>query len=172
METATYSYCYILEQYYIDHPGLEQILDVSDASKHNIRTHVCLEVQYNDNKILIPLRKSLGNPVRSFGKIGFSVPSKDKPNAGLDYRYIMVINDDKYISFDEPRIPTSQLKIIKDNYAVIEKESIEYISSYINVARKQRVQRTARFRKSSLINFHQEFGLDVYEEIPFNQQEQ
>ena len=97
METATYSYCYILEQYYIDHPGLEQILDVSDASKHNIRTHVCLEVQYNDNKILIPLRKSLGNPVRSFGKIGFSVPSKDKPNAGLDYRYIMVINDDKYI---------------------------------------------------------------------------
>ena len=75
-------------------------------------------------------------------------------------------------SSDEPRIPKSQQKIIKDNYAVIEKEAIEYISSYINVARKQRVQRTARFRKSSLINFHQEFGLDVYEEIPFNQQEQ
>lgn len=172
MEAATYSYCYILEQYYIDHPGLEQILDVSDASKHNIRTHVCFEIKHNNNKILIPLRKSLGNPVRAFGKIGFSVPSKDKPNAGLDYRYIMVVNDDKYIRYDEPRIPKSQQKIIEDNYDTIKKEAVEYINSYINVARKQRVQRSARFRKSSLINFHQEFGLDAYNETPFEPQEQ
>ena len=152
-------YCYITEQYYNDNPFLVKILDVDDSKKHNIRTHICLSIKFNNNLVLIPLRKNLGEPKRKFGKIGFAVPSLSKPRAGLDYRYIMVINDTKYIRFDTPKISNSQIKIIDNNYNTIGKEAIEYIQSYIRVANKGRVDRTARFRESSLINFHNELNI-------------
>ena len=46
------------------------ILDVDDGEKHNIRTHLCLNIQYNGKNVLIPLRKNLGDEVRPFGRIG------------------------------------------------------------------------------------------------------
>jgi protein AbiQ len=116
-------YCYIDSQYYIEHPDLRQILDVDDTEKHNVRTHVCLNIKYLGNNILIPLRKNLGSATRPFGKIGFPVPSQSKPNAGLDYRYIMVINESKYLKFNRPRISNRQLAIIKNNYDTIQKEA-------------------------------------------------
>lgn len=154
-------YCYITDKYYKDHPDLIKILDVHDESKHDIRTHLCLSLRYKKNYILVPLRKNLGSPIRKFGKIGFAVPSKSKPDAGLDYRYIMVIKDNNYLRFDTPRISNSQIKIIKNNYATIEKEALDYIKSYMHVARKNRVERTARFKESSLINFHKELKIDT-----------
>ena len=161
---ADVRYCYITEGYYTDHPELEKVLDVDDATKHNIRTHVCLNIKYNDNNILIPLRKNLGAAERKFGKIGYSVPSQSKPHAGLDYRYIMIINDENYLRFDEPRISKKQINTINDNYSIIEKEASEYIKAYIRTANKGRVDKTARFRESSLINFDEELGI-VVEEI-------
>lgn len=152
-------YCYITEQYYIDNPMLIKILDIGNPSKHNVRTHMCLNIQFNNNSVLIPLIKNLGEPNRKFGKIGFSVPSQSKPKAGLDYRYIMIINNVSYIRFDTPKISNSQIKIIENNYGTIEKEAIEYIQSYIRVSNKGRVDRTARFRESSLINFHKELNI-------------
>lgn len=153
-------YCYIAKNYYADNPNLEKILDIDDDTKHSVRTHLCLKVKYNQNNVLIPLRKNLGKADRAFGKIGFSVPSQSKPNAGLDYRYTMIINDNKYLKFDTPRISSKQIVEIERNYNLIEKEAIEYIKSYIRVARKKRVEKTARFRESSLINFHKELGIE------------
>lgn len=152
-------YCYIKEQYYVDNPNLIKILDIGDSSKHDIRTHVCLNIKFLDNSILIPLRKNSGDANRKFGKIGFLVPSKSKPKAGLDYRYIMVINNPQYIRYDVPKISKSQITIIDNAYNTIEKEAIEYITSYIRVANKGRVEQTARFRESSLINFHNELHI-------------
>ena len=152
-------YCYITEQYYIDNPNLIKVLDIGDSSRHNIRTHLCLSIRYLNNLILVPLRKNLGEADRKFGKIGFAVPSQSKPNAGLDYRYIMIINDMQYIRYDSPRISNSQIRIIDTNYNTIEKEAIKYIKSYIRVANKGRVDKTARFRESSLINFHNELHI-------------
>ena len=152
-------FCYILDNYYTDYPDLVKILDIDDDSKHNVRTHLCLSITYLGNTILIPLRKNLGSPVRPYGTIGFSVPSKSKPYAGLDYRYIMIVNDNKYLRYDTPRISRKQLQIISDNYSTIENEAIEYVNSYIRVAKKNRVERTARFRESSLINFHSELKI-------------
>jgi len=156
---ASAQYCYITKEYYADNPNLEKILDIDDCTKHSVRTHLCLNVKYNQNNVLIPLRKNLGQADRLFGKIGYPVPSQSKPNAGLDYRYIMIINNEKYLKFDNPRISNKQISTIESNYALIEKESIEYINSYIRVARKNRIERTARFRESSLINFHKELGV-------------
>ena len=88
---ANAQYCYITKEYYEDNPNLEKILDIDDCTKHSVRTHLCLNVKYNQNNVLIPLRKNLGQADRPFGKIGYSVPNQSKPNAGLDYRYIMVV---------------------------------------------------------------------------------
>lgn len=153
------SYCYIVEEYYKDHPDLQKVLDVDDNTKHNIRTHLCLNIKYKGNNILIPLRKNLGAADRAFGKIGFPVPSMSRPKAGLDYRYIMVINDKKYLRYDTPRISNKQSAAIENNYSIIEREAIEYIEAYIRVALKNRVAKTARFRESSLINFHEELEI-------------
>ena len=155
----TAKYCYIEKDFYADNPKLEKILDIDDCTKHSVRTHLCLNIKYNNNNILIPLRKKLGQENRPFGKIGYSVPSQSKPDAGLDYRYMMIINNTKYLRFDQPRISNSQITIIENNYNTIEKEANEYINSYIRVARKKRVERTARFRESSLINFHKELNV-------------
>lgn len=152
-------FCYVSQDYYSDNPDLVKILDINDSSKYNVRTHLCLNVQYNGNNILIPLRKNLGEAVRPFGRIGFSVPSESKPKAGLDYRYILIINDDRYIRYDVPRISNGQIKTITRMYDIIEKQSIEYINSYIKVAKKNRVDKVARFRESSLINYHKELGI-------------
>ncbi len=164
---AISKFCYILDTYYNDNPSLIKILDIDDETKHNIRTHMCLNIFYNGNHILIPLRKNLGSADRPFGKIGFSVPSKTKAQAGLDYRYIMIINDAKYLRFDTPRIPKKQMTTIETNYSQIEKEALEYITSYIKVAKKGRVDKTARFRESSLVNFHKE--LHIYSEEEKNE---
>ena len=154
-------YGYIIDKYYKDHPGLIKILDIDDSTKHNIRTHLCLNIEIHKNSILVPLRKNLGAAIRPYGKIGYSVPSKSKPNAGLDYRYTMIISDKKYIQIDTPRIPSKQIKIISSNYDTIEKEVMEYINSFITKAKKGRINRTARFRESSLINYYSELGIDI-----------
>ena len=163
-------YCYVTTQYYIDHPNLTKILDIDDSTKHNTRTHICLNIKYNGNNILIPLRKNLGKPIRKFGKIGYPVPSASKPDAGLDYRYIMIINEVGYLRFDSPRISNKQISIIANNYNTIEREAIEYVKSYIRVANKGRIDATALFRESSLINFHNELGITVQRQgnnLPF-----
>ena len=41
----------------------------------------------------------------------------------------------------------------------IEEQAIEYINAYIKVAQKKRVKYKARFRESSLINFHKELRI-------------
>lgn len=156
---ASVRYCYITKDFYEDNPDLEKILDIDDCTKRSVRTHLCLNIKYHQNNILIPLRKNLGKPDRPFGKIGYRVPSQSKPDAGLDYRHIMIINDTKYLRFDKPRISNRQISTIEINYNTIEKESIEYINSFIRVARKNRVEKTARFRESSLINFYKELGI-------------
>ena len=153
-------YCYILEKYYEDHPDLVKILDPKDESKHNVRTHLCLSVKYNDWYALIPLRKNLGDAKRAFGIIGYSVPSASKPRAGLDYRYIMIIKEEEYLRFDIPRISKVQKNKIDLEVATIEAQAIEYIESFIRVAKKDRVEKTARFRASSLINFIDELKIN------------
>lgn len=152
-------YCYITDEYYKDHPDLQKILDIDDETKHNIRTHLCLSIKFKKNTILIPLRKNIGECNRKFGKIGYPVPSQSKPKAGLDYRYIMIINEDTYLRYDTPRITNKQSFIIRDNYKTIEKEAVEYILAYIRAANKGKIERKARFRESSLINFHKELGI-------------
>lgn len=130
-------YCFIKEQYFLDNPNLQNMLDPGNMSKQSRHTHICIKVHIQNNNVYIPLRNHLGKPIRKFGKIGFPVPSQKRPHAGLDYRYSLIINNDKYIEkHTEQKIPNSQYNTINSNFSTIEKEMNEYINKYIKSANK------------------------------------
>ena len=107
------------------------------------------------------LRNNLGEPLRKFGKIGFSVPSEKRPKAGLDYRYSLIINDERYIEKqDEKKLPNAQYRIIEENIELIKREINEYVNKYVKVAKKNRHKIEPLFRVSSLVNFHKELEID------------
>lgn len=152
--------CFIREQFFSDNPNFKNMLDPGNTLKQSKRTHICIEIKIGKNNVYVPLRNNLGEPLRKFGKIGFSVPSLKRPRAGLDYRYSLIINNSAYIEkHQEPKLPNSQYQIIKDNYNVIEREITEYITKYIKAANKSRHTKEPLFKLSSLINFHRELGI-------------
>lgn len=136
------------------------MLDAGNSEKQSKRSYLFLKIMYEGNSFFIPLRKNLGKSERKFGKIGFGLPTETKPLAGLDYRYMLIVNDEKYIEHPmELRIPKSQYVAIVDNYILIEKEAKAYIQGFIKKARKDRVHRTAKYRESSLVNFYSELHI-------------
>lgn len=152
--------CFIKEQYFIDNPNLINMLDPGNTDKQSKRTHLCVEININNNTVYLPLRNNLGIPVRKFGKIGYPVPSNKRPNAGLDYRYSLIINDKKYIEFHtEQKLPNSQYNVISRDYDIIKQELNEYITKYVKAAKKKRHTIEPLFKLSSLINFHKELGI-------------
>lgn len=136
------------------------MLDAGDTKKQSQRNYVFLKVEYNNNKLFIPLRTELGDPVRKFGVIGFSVPSQSKPNAGLDYRYILIINNENYIETPaQIKIPISQQKIIADNFQKITNDVISYVKGYVSAAIKELAEIKPKYKESSLLNFNEELGV-------------
>lgn len=152
--------CYIRENYFKDHGDFKKVLDPGDTSKQSKRTHLCVKVEIDSNQYYIPLRNNLGDPVRKFGRIGHSVPSSKRENAGLDYRYAMIINDSKYIEPQtELKIPNSQYRCIKNDMDSIVKEFETYLRGYIKAAKKKRNEKEPLYRESSLINFIDYFDI-------------
>lgn len=151
---------FLKEEYFILHSQHSKMLDPGHIQKQSKRSYLYVKVKYEGNNLFIPLRKNLGKAVRAFGKIGYSVPSIEKPNAGLDYRYILIVNEEKYIEHPVTlRIPKAQYKIICDNYKTIEKEALAYVNGYVKTAIKDRVEKEAKYRESSLLNFHDELKI-------------
>lgn len=109
--------CFIKETYFLEHRSFVKLLDTNNTDKQSKRTHLCILIQISSNKFYIPLRNNLGAEVRKFGRIGHAIPSEKRINAGLDYRYALVINDDNYIELcTEQRIPEAQYRKIKQDY--------------------------------------------------------
>lgn len=124
------------------------------------RTHLCVKINLDNNTFYIPLRNNLGAEVRKFGRIGHSIPSEKRKNAGLDYRYTLIVNNPAYIEIQtERKIPASQYTCIKKNYDLIQKEFAVYLRGYKKAARKGRIEKEPLYRESSLINFHKELEL-------------
>lgn len=108
----------------------------------------------------IPMRTHLGDDVRKYGRIGHSVPSVSRPEAGLDYRYALVINDPDYIITGTDQIlPNSQYHKLQREILDIEEEFITYYNGFIRTFRKGRLKREPLYRYSSLINFVDELGI-------------
>lgn len=152
--------CYIRESFFVDHPDYKKMLDPGNTNKQSKRTHLCVEVTIDNNHYYIPLRNNLGDAVRKFGRIGHAVPSVKRQNAGLDYRYALIINDDKYIELQtEMKIPNSQYKCMKNDLDSIQKEFEVYLRGYIKAVKKKRNEKEPLYRESSLINFISELGV-------------
>ena len=115
-----------------DWSGSWTIIKQASASEEGKQETLCTRNCGYKKVVTVPT-----DEVRPFGRIGFSVPSKSKPKAGLDYRYMMIIEDRKYIRFDAPRISNKQITTIDTNYSIIEAQALEYLNSYIRVAKKK-----------------------------------
>lgn len=156
--------CFIKESYFKERIHYLNMLDPGNSDKQSKRTHICVLFAINNNTVLVPLRNNLGIPNRKFGKIGFSVPSSKRPNAGLDYRYSLIVNDLSYLEYHtNDKLPQSQYKTIATNYNTIAHELSVYINRYIKVANKNRNRIEPLFKNSSLINFHKELGIKEQE---------
>ena len=138
------------------------MLDVGNTDKRSKRTHVCVLIETNNNKFYIPLRNNLGDEVRKFGRIGHSIPSNKRNDAGLDYRYTLIVNDESYIELQtELKIPESQYRKILKEYETITEEFKVYLNGFLKAAKKNRIEKEPLYRESSLINFKSELGLNA-----------
>lgn len=158
--------CFIREEYFTKNKHFIKMLDAGNADKQSKRTHVCVLIEIRDNKFYVPLRNYLGDEVRKFGRIGHAVPSKKRKDAGLDYRYTLIVNDEAYIELQtELKIPESQYRKILNEYETITEEFRVYLNGFLKAAKKKRIEKEPLYRESSLINFENELGLNESKDI-------
>ncbi len=140
-----------------------EMLDVANIKKQSNRMYLFLKIKIDENNILIPLRTNLpklGNAV-----VGYHVPSKSKPNAGFDYRKMLIVDDEYIIPVENLNIPNSQQKIILEKYEVIETQVKTYIKNYKKAVEKNRQFKDRIFKFSTLHNFHKELNLERKYEV-------
>lgn len=146
--------CFIKEQYFIDNVHFVKMLDAGNSIKQSRRTHLCIKVNSNGHTFCIPLRNNLGTDVRKYGRIGHSIPTDSRPDAGVDYRYALIVDDASYIEVPlTQRIPKRQYQKLLADISTIETEFEHYLSGFIKAAKKKRIDREALYRESSLVNF-------------------
>ncbi|MCT4593648.1 MAG: hypothetical protein N4A57_05190 [Anaeromicrobium sp.] len=150
---------FIKEDFFKKNEHFVEILDPYDTKKQAKRNYAFLNVKCQNNNIFVPLRSKF-NPNQGCGVIGYPVPTNNKPNAGLDFRKILIVNELSYIEFpSNPKIPNMQQKIINEKYKTIENMVIQYIKGYMKSALKKREKRDKKYRFSTLHNFHNELGI-------------
>ena len=153
--------CYIKEEYFKKNIFFVKMLDAGNADKQSKRTHLCVLIELNNNKFYVPLRNNLGDEIRKFGRIGHSVPSNKRKDAGLDYRYVLIVNEEEYIELEtEKKIPESQYRKIQNEYETISEEFKVYLKGFVKAAKKKRVEKEPLYRESSLINFKNELEIN------------
>ena len=53
-------YCFIRENYFTEHSSFINMLDAGQTKKHSNRVHLCISVEDDENRYVIPLRNNLG----------------------------------------------------------------------------------------------------------------
>lgn len=150
------NFVFIKEKYFKENKNFVEMLDPYDMQKQTSRQYLYIAVKYKENNILVPLRRNAGKNLKMF----YPVPSHSRPNAGLDYRKMLIVNNLGYIETpSSQRLADSQKKIINDNYDTIEKAVIRYIEGYIKSANKNREHKDYEYSFSTLHNFHTELGI-------------
>ena len=151
---------FIKEKFFIDHSHFSKMLDPGNTVKQSHRTYISIKVIVNNNIFYLPLRKNLGADIRPYGRIGHSVPSASKPNAGIDYRYALIVNDNSYLEKCLiVKLPNSQIRTIYADYNDICQEFEKYLEGYIKTVLKNRLKHEPLYRESCLVNFNDELGL-------------
>ena len=95
-----------------------------------------------------------------FKKAGFSLPSEKRPDGGLDFRKLLIINDDKYIKIQEKVFITgAQRNKIYDEYERICKNANDFVKQYIKEVKRGYANKNYLYKFSTLKNYHVELGI-------------
>lgn len=164
-EKERVEYAFLLNSFFeqnFSHP--REILDYYDGTpqKREARVYVCLKFVFENNTFLLPLKKNLqnisGNP--TLNKAWYPVPSTTKPHAGLDFRRLIIVNDESLYRIDAARISEAQRDIMQNNFEDIKTSAIKYITGFIKAAQKKRVHRENLYKFSSLKNYTKELKIE------------
>ncbi|MDR2599956.1 MAG: hypothetical protein LBC73_06735 [Oscillospiraceae bacterium] len=148
---------FVKEQYFIDNSAFVEMLDPNDLIKQSTRCYIFISLKYKGNQFYIPLRQHIDLTI---GNIGYSLPSSTRPNAGLDFRKALIINNDLYIlPLTVVEIASSQMKKITNDIMTIEALFIKYVDGYVKTAVKKRENIDRLYKFSTLHNFHKELGI-------------
>lgn len=159
MNCNNFSCIFVKEEYFIKNNHFVEMLDSNDLEKQVRRKYIYLNFKYEENTLLVPLRSEMPN-IRELGQVGYSVPSTKKPNAGLDYRKILIINDSDYLEVPQYcKVSPSQANIINVKYETIKKQVESYVKGYIKSAKKNRHKKDKKYNFSTLHNYHLELGI-------------
>ncbi len=155
------NFYFIKDGFYKAHPDFVHLLDIDNVSKQGKRSHLCLEISANENKFFIPIRSNLKEPHRPYGRIGHAVPDKFMPNAGLDFRNVLVFKDYEYVVFTQiPKISKTQYNIIEKDYKKIRDEFFHYLNGFVASYQRHRNLLDPLYKDSSLVYFLTELGLE------------
>jgi len=143
----------ISANYFEDYPYLEEVLH------KDTRLYLGIILEIAACKCFVPFRSNL--PLEpKFKKARFLLPTANKPQAGLDYRKLLLLNDDKYIQIQQSvLISHAQKKRIDENYELITKEVSSYIQKYMREFKRGRASRNFLYQFSTLKNYHRELKL-------------
>lgn len=161
MVNINFKCVFIKESYFQQNTHFVEMLDPNSIEDQTKRKYIFLNFKYKNNTLLVPLRTEMPD-LSEIGQVGYMVPSKKKPNAGLDYRKTLIVNNSDYLeisSHPDRKIPASQVKIINGNYSAIKNGLIAYVDGYVKSAKKNRHLLDKKFRFSTLHNFHNELGI-------------
>ena len=153
-----YKLVFVKSEYFQNHV-LEEALKSEKKDEFN-RPYAFLSIKYKNNNIFVPIRSKI-LAVQPFGIIGYSIPSDERRDAGLDYRKLLIINDLEYIEFPSyEKIPNSQKKIIDKDISTIQAQVVDYIKGYEKSFNKNRTKKDGKYKFSTLCNYHKELGLE------------
>ena len=149
---------FISQSYFEDNAGFAEMLNTGDVCKQSSRLYLAINTKFNCNSFYVPLRKSIN---LDMGRIGYYVPSSTRPEAGLDYRKALIVNDSRYVgSSASVAISSSQMTKITNDLPIIENSFIGYVKGYIKSFHKKREKIDRLYKFSTLHNFHVELGLE------------
>ena len=147
---------FIKESFFIANKNYIEMLDYDNSNKQSHRNYIYLAFSFNDNNFFVPFRTN--TPKLNKSGIIFPLPTKTRPYACLDYRKILIINNNDYI-IKHINVPNAQLKTINANKPKIYKEVENYINGYIKAVLKNRHLTDPKYKFSTLHNFHKELNL-------------
>jgi protein AbiQ len=149
---------FIKQGYFDKNKHFIEMLDPQDQAKQSSRCYLFVAIKHNGNNFYIPLRENINF---SIGNIGYPIPSSTRPNAGLDFRKALIVNDPMYIqNLNQVSISSSQMKKISNDIGAIEKQFSRYVLGYVQAALKGREKIDRLYKFSTLHNFHLELGIN------------
>ncbi|MDR2168092.1 MAG: hypothetical protein LBE35_09635 [Clostridiales bacterium] len=151
------NFVFIKEEYFAKNRDFIEMLDPYDVKKQSSRCYLFVEIRHNGNNFFVPLRESVDFRI---GNIGYPVQSSTRPNAGLDFRKTLIVNNSEYIQeLEQVMISSSQMRKIVRDFAAIRRLFAHYISGYVRAALKGREKIDRLYKFSTLHNFHKELGV-------------